>query len=70
MCPRRSHTVAPLARLLSVKRKFKWRQVKQYAFEKIKRIVDHSTLLTYSGFTETIKIHIDASAFQLGAVIR
>ena len=27
------------------------------------------TLLIYTGFNETFKIHTDASAFQLGAVI-
>ena len=36
---------------------------KDYAYR------DHDTLLTYPGFNETFKIHTDASAFQLGAVI-
>ena len=31
--------------------------------------MDCDTLLTYPGFNETFKIHTDASAFQLGAVI-
>ena len=29
----------------------------------------HNTLLTYPDFNETFKIHTNASAFQLGAVI-
>ena len=69
MCPRRSHTLAPLTRLTSIKRKFKWAQAEQDDFKKIKRIVARDTLLTYLYFNETFKIHTDASAFQLGAVI-
>ena len=42
---------------------------KQDAFDKIKRIVDRDTLLTYPDTNDTIKIHTDASAFQLGTVI-
>ena len=44
-------------------------QVKQDAFDKIKRIMARDTLLTYPDFNETFKIHTDASAFQLGVVI-
>ena len=39
------------------------------SFEKIKQIVAHDTLLNYPNFNEKIKIHANASAFQLGAVI-
>ena len=31
--------------------------------------MDHDTLLTYTDFNDTFKIHTDASNFQLGAVI-
>ena len=44
-------------------------QVKQDAFDKIKWIMARDNLPTYSYFNETFKIHTDASAFQLGAVI-
>ena len=67
--PRQSHVLAPLTRLTSIKIKFKWAQVEQYSFDKIKRIVACDTLLTYTGFDKTFKIHADAGAFQLGAVI-
>ena len=66
---RRSHTLLPLTKLMFIKRNFKFTQVEQYAFNKIKRIVDCDTLLTCPDFNEAFKIHIDASAFQLGAVI-
>ena len=69
MWPRRSHVLAPLTRLMSIKRKFKWTNAEQYAFDKIKSIVDPDTLLTFLDFNETFKIHTDASVFQLVAVI-
>ena len=49
--------------------KYKWTKVELNAFDKIKWIVDRDTLSTYPDFNETFKIHKDASAFQLGAVI-
>ena len=69
MWPRRSYTLAPLTRLTYIKRRFKWTQVEQDAFEKIKRVVACGTLLNYPDFNETFKIHTDDSAFQLGVVI-
>ena len=53
--------LAPLTKLTSIKRNLEWTQVKQDAFDKIKRIVARDTLLTYLGFNETFKIHTDAS---------
>ena len=61
--PRRSHTLAPLTKLTSIKRKFKWKEVKQDTFYEIKWIMAGDNLLTYSDFNETLKIHVDASAF-------
>ena len=69
MCPRRSHTLAPLTKLMSIKSKFKWEKVKQYAFDEINRIVTSNNLLAYTDFNETFKIHTNDIAFQLGAVI-
>ena len=69
MWPRRSHKLAPLTKLTSINRKFKWTKVEQYAFDEIKLIVARDTLLTHPDFNETFKIHTNASAFQLGAVI-
>ena len=39
-------------------------------FRQNKRILAHDTLLTYPDFNEIFKINANASAFQLGAVIR
>ena len=63
------HALAHLNRLTSIKRKFKRTQVEQDAFDEIKRIVSWDTLLTYPEFNEIFKMHTDASAFQLEAVI-
>ena len=69
MWSRRSHMSAPLTILTSININFKWTEVKQDAFDEIKRMVAHDTLLTYLDFNEASKIHTDASKFQLGAVI-
>ena len=69
MWPMRSHMLLPLTRLMSIKQKFKWTQVEQDDFNKIKRIVDGNNLLTYPDSNEIFKVNTDASAFQLGAVI-
>ena len=69
MWPIQSQRLAPLTKLMSIKRNFECTQVKQDAFEKIKRIVARDTLLTYPDFNETFRIHTDASVFQLGVVI-
>ena len=69
MWTRRSHTLAPLTGLKYIKHKFKWTQVKQDDLGESNQIVACDTLLTYPYFNETLKIHANANAFQLGAVI-
>ena len=55
--------------LTSANVKFKWTDVEQMAFDKIKQIVGHQTLLSYPDFNQPFEIHTDASHTQLGAVI-
>ena len=55
MWPRWSHTLEPLTKLTSIKRNFKWMEVEQDSFDKIKHIVARDALLTYPGFNETFK---------------
>ena len=69
MWSRLSHTLAPLTIFTSIKSKFKWTKVEQYAFDEIKRIVARNNLLTYTDFNNFFKIHTNDSAFQLGAFI-
>ena len=66
--PSQSHTLAPLIILKSIKRNFKWKQVEQDAFDKIKRIVARGNLFTYPYFNDTFKIYTNSSVFQFGSV--
>ena len=47
---RRSHLLQPLTALPSTKVNFKWTDVEQQAFDKIKQIVARETLLIYPDF--------------------
>ena len=69
ICRRQSHMLAPLNKTTSIKEEFKWTNVEQDSFNKIKQIMAYDTLLTYTYFNEIFKIRINAIAFQLGAVI-
>ena len=61
MWPRQVHSLAPLTKIMPNKRKFKWTEIEKYSFDKIKRIVEHGTLLTYPYFIETFKINTNIS---------
>lgn len=65
----RSEILAPLSRLTSKKVKWKWTEVEQNAFDRIKKVITRDVLLSYPNFSETFIIHTDASAEQLGSVI-
>ena len=49
--------------------KFKWTKIEQEASKEIKRILVCDVLLVYPGSIGKIKIHTNASDFQLRAVI-
>ena len=66
---RRSHVLAPLARLTSKTVKWEWGPEQSKAFNDMKRIISKETLLAYPNFNEEFVIHTDASHMQLGAVI-
>ena len=61
--------LAPLTRLNSIQRRFKWAHSEQDTSDEINQIVVRNTLLTYPDFNETFKSHTNASALQLGVVI-
>ena len=65
----RSDTLAPLTALTSRNVPWRWTEVKQKAFNAMKRIISRETLLSYPDFTAPFDIHTDASDLQLGAVI-
>ena len=43
--------------------------MKKKAFDDIKRVMDHDALLAYLDFNIRFDIHMNASGYQLGAVI-
>ena len=55
MWPMRSHTLAPLTILASIKKKFKCTQVKQYDFGEMNYIVTGDNLSNYTDLNETLK---------------
>ncbi len=69
MWQKRSHTLAPLTALTSKNVPFKWTEVHQEAFEEMKRVISHETMLTFPDFNKPFHIFTDASNYQLGAVI-
>ena len=66
---RRWHTLPPLTKIASNKAKFIWTIIKQDSFNEIKRVVALDNLSTYPDFNEELKIHTNASDFQLGVFI-
>jgi RNase H-like domain found in reverse transcriptase len=69
MWKQRSHLVAPLTALTSVKTKWQWTATQQDAFDAIKQLVAKETLLSYPDFIQLFHIHTDASKYQLCACI-
>ena len=61
--------LVPITKITSNKVIFNWTKIKQDDFNEIKRIMACDTLLTYLDFNEEVKIHTNASNFQLGAVL-
>ena len=56
-------------RLVGVgKKKFKWTEVHQEAFEDIKIVMTRKSILNYLNSSEIFKIHIYSSDIQLGVV--
>ena len=51
------------------KKKLKWTEIHQKAFEEIKKFMAKETILTYPGFNEVFIIHTDASDRQLDVVV-
>ena len=65
----RSHVLAPLTAIASSKKKFKWTNTEQKAFEEAKRMVAREALLAYPDFNKEFHVYSDASDYQLGGII-
>ena len=66
---RRSHVLAPLAKLTSKEAKWVWTDLESRSFQKMKNIIAQETLLAYPDFNKPFEIHTDASHTQLGSVV-
>lgn len=70
MLLRRSHVLAPLAKLTSKNEKFVWDPAQRQVFALCKRIISEEVILAYPDFSKPFVIHhTDASHYQLGGVI-
>jgi len=69
MWPHRSHVLAPLSALTSIKVKWQWTEEHQNAFMQMKTLISKETLLAYPNFNKKFEIHTDASKVQLGACL-
>ena len=64
-----SELLAPLTSLTSTESKWDWTDKHQKAFDTIKNIISHETILSYPDFTNPFDMRTDASDLQLGAVV-
>jgi len=69
MYPRRSHILAPLTALTSNKQQFVWTSECQQAFDQMKALLAHDTLIRYPDHNLPFHVYTDASDYQLGSVI-
>ena len=69
--PRRSHILAPLNKLSSVKGKtnWKWGQAEHKVFLEAKRILSKKALLSFPDFNKQFHLYSDASDRQLGVTV-
>jgi hypothetical protein len=70
MWQHRSHLLAPLTTLTSKTTPFKWTDSHQQAFEAVKQIISKEVLLSFPDYTKPFEMYTDASAYQMGAVLR
>lgn len=59
----------PITEVLSTKKKFKWTEDAQLAFERVKSLLTSAPVLTNPDFTKKFYLHCDASDVGIGAVL-
>ena len=69
MWKHRSVILEPLTALTSSKVKWKWTEIEQKAFDKMKDILSKEVMLSYPDFNKPFTVHTDTSDKQIGAVI-
>ena len=76
MWPNRAHIMKPLTdasgkkHTINGKNKFVWTNDMQKALDELKAIVSQEVLLQYPDYTKPFDIFVDASEYQMGAVIK
>jgi hypothetical protein len=75
MWPHRAHIMKPLTdasgkRSKTGNKKFHWTNDMQKALNELKAIVSQDVLLRYPDYTKPFDIYVDASEYQMGAVIK
>jgi hypothetical protein len=68
MFPQRSHLLTPLTNLTG-KGRFVWEPEHQLAFKIIKAMIAQDCMLRFPDHNKPFHIYMDASDYQLGAVI-
>ena len=61
MYPRRAHILAPLSTLTSTKQTFTWTPECQQAFDQMKALLAHDTLIAYPDHNHPFHVYTDAS---------
>jgi len=61
MYPRRAHILAPLSALTSTKQTFNWTPECQQAFDQMKALLAHDTLIAYPDHNHPFHVYTDAS---------
>jgi len=69
MYPHQAHILAPLSALTSTKQTFNWTSECQKAFDQMKALLAHDTLIAYPDHNHPLHVYTDASEYQLGSVI-
>ena len=70
MWPKCAHIFAPLTKLCSSKRKFKWTDAHENLFNQDKRLISEDVLLRFPNHSIPFEIYTDASNVQIGATIK
>ena len=70
MFRQRSSILAPITKLASKTTPFSWGPEQQTAFEQIKSLIAEDVLLQYPDPNHPFDLYPDASAFQLGSVLK
>ena len=58
MWRKRSHLLPPLSELVGSKAQWKWGSEQQKSFDKLKKVINKKTLLTFPDFNKTFHIYI------------